>query len=93
MLTDALRDRRQRSVLFTAVFSLLALFLHYNYWATGTTDILRSRLKPFPYRIAIHHNETEILPVVDHIDDLEQAPFNATLGVRSCVTCTSLATN
>ena len=95
MLADVLRDRRQQSVVFTAAFSLLVLFLHYNFWATGTTDTLRPGLKRYSYRIAVNQNETERLsvPVVNHTDDLVNATYNATLGVRSVMPYYSLATN
>lgn len=91
MLTDALGDRRQQSVLFTAAFSLLVLFLHYNFWATGTTETLRPGLQRYSYRIAVQHNETERLPVVDQTDDLVNATYNATLGVWLLVICCAVA--
>ena len=81
MLADVLADRRQQSVVFTAVFSLLVLFLHYNFWATGTTDTLRPGLQRYSYRIAVQHNDTEKVPVVDSTDDFVNATYNATLGV------------
>jgi len=82
MLADVLSDKRQQSVVFTAAFSLLVLFLHYNFWATGTTDTLRPGLQRYSYRLAVHHNETEqAVPVVIHTDDLVNATHNATLGV------------
>jgi len=81
MLADVLSDKRQQSVIFTAAFSLLVLFFHYNYLSTGTRDILRPGVKNFPYRIDVQHNETERPPVVNDVHDLEQAPHNATLGV------------
>jgi len=81
MLADVLGDRRQQSVVFTAAFSLLVLFLHYNFWAAGTTDTLRPGLQRYSYRIAVQHNDTEKVPVVDSTDDFVNATYNATLGV------------
>ena len=81
MLADVLADRRQQSVVFTAAFSLLVLFLHYNFWANGTTDTLRPGLQRYSYRIAVQHNDTETAPVVDSTDDFVNATYNATLGV------------
>jgi len=81
MLADVLSDRRQQSVVFTAAFSLLVLFLHYNFWAASTTDTLRPGLQRYSYRIAVQHNDTEKVPVVDSTDDFVNATYNATLGV------------